>query len=156
MSDAVLQAVIQGHARQLRTPTIARECAAVARRAQDEGWPYEEYLRELLEAELRNRQENAARRYMRLAGFPDLKTFEQIQWDALHGVLRPKLMELASCRFVEASEDVVIGGGSCQAPHPGRVPQGRRTGSRLDGGTRRTDAVTTTPALQEGATADCG
>jgi DNA replication protein DnaC len=110
MSDAVLQAVIQGHARQLRTPTIARECAAVARRAQDEGWPYEEYLRELLEAELRNRQENAARRYMRLAGFPDLKTFEQIQWDALHGVSRPKLMELASCGFVEASEDVVIAG----------------------------------------------
>jgi len=45
MSDAVLQAVIQGHARQLRTPTIARECEAVARRARDEGWPYEEYLR---------------------------------------------------------------------------------------------------------------
>jgi DNA replication protein DnaC len=110
MSDAVLHAVIQGHARQLRTPTIARECAAVARRAQDEGWPYEEYLRELLEAELRNRQENAARRYMKLAGFPDLKTFEQIQWDALLGVSRPKLMELASCGFVEASEDVVIAG----------------------------------------------
>jgi len=26
------------------------------------------------------------------AGFPDLKTFEQIQWDALRGVSRPKLM----------------------------------------------------------------
>ena len=52
MSDAVLQAVIQGHARQLRTPTIAREYASVARRARDDGWPYEEYLRELLEAEL--------------------------------------------------------------------------------------------------------
>jgi DNA replication protein DnaC len=110
MSDAVLQAVIQGHARQLRTPTIARECAAVARRARDEGWPYEEYLRELLEAELRTRQENAARRYLRLAGFPDMKTFEQIQWDVLLGVSRPKLMELASCGFVEASEDVVIAG----------------------------------------------
>ena len=50
MSDAVLQAVIEGHARQLRTPTIARECPAVARRARDEGWSYEEFLRELLEA----------------------------------------------------------------------------------------------------------
>ena len=110
MSDAVLQAVIQGHARQLRTPTIARECEAVARRARDEGWPYEEYLRELLESELRTRQQNAARRYMRLAGFPDMKTFEQIQWDALLGVSRPKLMELASCRFVDAAEDVVIAG----------------------------------------------
>ena len=50
MSDAVLHAVIQGHARQLRTPTIARQYAAVARRARDDGWPYEEYLRELMEA----------------------------------------------------------------------------------------------------------
>ena len=110
MSDAVLQAVIQGHARQLRTPTIARECEAVARRARDEGWSYEEYLRELLEAELRTRQDNAARRYLKRAGFPDLKTLEQIEWDALQGVSRPKLLELASCRFVEAAEDMVIAG----------------------------------------------
>jgi DNA replication protein DnaC len=110
MSEAVLQAVIQGHARQLRTPTIARECAAVARRARDEGWPYEEYLRELLEAELRTRQDNAARRHLKQAQFPDLKTLEQIKWEALQGVSRPKLLELASCQFVAAAEDVVIAG----------------------------------------------
>lgn len=110
MSEAVLQAVIQGHARQLRTPTIARDYAAMARRARDDGWPYEEYLRELLEAELRTRQENAARRYLKLAGFPDLKTMEQIDWEALQGISRPKLLELASGRFIEKAEDVVIAG----------------------------------------------
>ena len=110
MSDTVMQAVIQGHARQLRTPTIARDYAAVARRAQDGGWSYEEYLRELLEAELRARQENAARRYLKMAGFPDLKTLEQLDWEALQGISRPKLMELASGRFIEKAEDVVIAG----------------------------------------------
>ncbi len=110
MSDAVLQAVIQGHARQLRTPNIARECAAVARRARDEGWSYEEFLRELLESELHNRQENAARRLMKQAGFPDQKTLEQIDWTALAGISRPKIQELASCAFVDACEDVVIAG----------------------------------------------
>jgi DNA replication protein DnaC len=110
MSDTVMQAVIQGHARQLRTPTIARDYAAVARRAQDGGWSFEEYLRELLEAELRARQENAARRYLRQAGFPDLKTLEQLDWEALQGVSRPKLLELASGRFIEKTEDVVIAG----------------------------------------------
>lgn len=110
MSDAVLQAVIQGHARQLRTPTIAREYAAVARRARDGGWPYEEYLRELLENELRCRQENAARRLLKQAGFPDLKTMEQIEWDAMQGVSRPKVLELASGQFIEKAEDVVIAG----------------------------------------------
>jgi len=110
MSDEVLNAVIQGHARQLRTPTIAREYVATARRARDDGWPYEEYLRELLEAELIHRQENTARRYLKQADFPDVKTLDQIEWDALSGISRPNVLELASCRFVEASEDVVIAG----------------------------------------------
>jgi len=110
MSEAVLHAVIQGHARQLRTPTIAREYAGAARRARDGGWPYEEYLRELMEAELRSRQESAARRLLKQAGFPDIKTLEQIEWDALQGISRPKILELASCQFVEDSEDVVIAG----------------------------------------------
>ena len=110
MSEALLQAVIEGHARQLRTPTIAREYAAAARRARDDGWAYEEYLRELLEAELHTRQENAARRYLRQAGFPDLKTLEQLDWEALQGISRPKILELASSRFIEQAQDVVIAG----------------------------------------------
>ena len=110
MSDAALHAVIQGHARQLRTPTIAREYAAVARRARDDGWPYEEYLRELMEAELRSRQESSARRLLKQAGFPDIKTLEQIEWDALQGVSRPKILELARCEFIAKNEDVVIAG----------------------------------------------
>jgi len=110
MSDAALHAVIQGHARQLRTPTIAREYAAVARRARDGGWPYEEYLRELMEAELRSRQESSARRLLKQAGFPDIKTLEQIEWDALQGISRPKILELAHCEFIEKNEDVVIAG----------------------------------------------
>jgi DNA replication protein DnaC len=110
MSDAALAAVIQGHARQLRTPTIARECAAVARRARDEGWPYEEFLRELLEAELRTRQDNVSRRYLKQAGFPDQKTLDQLDWEALQGVSRPKILELARCAFIDQAEDVVIAG----------------------------------------------
>ena len=110
MSEAALNAVIQGHARQLRTPTIAREYAGAARRARDSGWPYEEYLRELMEAELRSRQESSARRLLKQAGFPDIKTLEQIEWDALHGISRPKILELARCEFIAKNEDVVIAG----------------------------------------------
>ena len=110
MSEAIVEAVIQGHARQLRTPAIAREYAAVARRARDEGWPYEDFLRELLETEVRSRQDNAARRYLQQAGFPDIKTLEQIEWDQLKGISRPKIMELASCGFIDKAEDVVIAG----------------------------------------------
>jgi len=109
-NEAVVAAVIRGHARQLKTPTIARDHEAVARRARDGGWPYEEYLRELLEGEVRARQENTARRLLSQAGFPEVKTLEQLDWEALQGVSRPKVQELASSRFVEAAEDVVIAG----------------------------------------------
>jgi len=116
MSDSVISAVIQGHSRVLRLPTMARQFEAVARRARDGAWAYEEFLRELLEAEVIARQENAAKRYLKQAGFPDIKTFDQIDWEALQGVSRPKLQELASGRFIEQAEDVVIAGpiGTCK------------------------------------------
>jgi len=110
MTGAVLDAVIQGHVRSLRMPAIGREYAGVARRARDGGWGYEEYLRELLENEVRHRQENAARRYLRQASFPDIKTMDQIEWDSLGGVPRTKVLELESCQFIENGEDVVIAG----------------------------------------------
>jgi len=110
MSTAVISAIIQGHTKALRLPAIGREYEAAARRARDGGWSYEEYLRELLETELRFRQENAARRYLKQAGFPDIKTLDQIDWDALQGVSRPKINELSSGEFIGKAEDVVIAG----------------------------------------------
>jgi DNA replication protein DnaC len=89
---------------------VGREYESAARRASNDGWAYEDYLRELLEAEVRTRNENAARRLLRQARFPDTKTLDQIDWDILQGISRPKIQELASCRFVEEKHDVVIAG----------------------------------------------
>jgi DNA replication protein DnaC len=110
MNEAVLPAVIQGHVRSLRLPTMGREYAAIARRARDDGWSYEEYLRELLEVEVRTRYDNAAHRYLRQAGFPDIKTLEQMDWDALQGISRTKILELTRCQYIEEGEDIVLAG----------------------------------------------
>ncbi len=110
MSDTPLQAVIQGHVRMLRLPAMGREYEAVARRARQDGWAYEDYLRELLEIEMRSRHENVSRRLLRQARFPDTKTFDTLDWNALAGISRPALRELATCGFVEAAEDVVLAG----------------------------------------------
>ncbi len=67
-------------------------------------------LRELLEAEVANRHQSTARRLLREARFPDVKTFDQLDWAALKGVSRPKLMELASCDFIGRAEDVILAG----------------------------------------------
>ena len=52
---------------------------------------------------------HAARR-LREARFPDVKTLDQLDWAALPGVSRPKVLEWASCGYLEPGEDVVIAG----------------------------------------------
>ena len=110
MSNEVIDAVIGQQLKQLKLPGISRAYAQVGRQAAEEGWPYEEYLRELLDSELRSRHDRAAERRLREARFPDIKTLDQIDWKVLAGVSRPKVLQLASCEFVEKAEDVVIAG----------------------------------------------
>jgi DNA replication protein DnaC len=108
--NAIREAVVTEHLRMLKLPGMAHEYPTLARQARDSGWPYEEYLRCLLEAELRSRQERAAAHRLREARFPDIKTLEQLDWDALKGISRPKLLELASCEYLAKAEDVILAG----------------------------------------------
>jgi len=109
-SVAARVAVIAEHLKTLRLPTVGRELQAAARRARDAGADYEEFLRELLEAEVRVRQEHSAARLLKRASFPDIKTLDEIKWQALEGVSRPKMMELASGEYITHGEDVVLAG----------------------------------------------
>ena len=52
----------------------------------------------------------AVARLLRQARFPDIKTFEQLDWEALGGVERPQLAQLATCEYIERADDVVIAG----------------------------------------------
>ncbi len=104
------EAVIAEHLKTLRLPAIGREYQALSRSARDGGWPYEDFLKELLEAEVRARQEHTAALRLRQAHFPDIKTLEQIDWNAIEGVSRPKILELSSCAFIRRAEDIVLAG----------------------------------------------
>ena len=97
MSDTVQAAVILEHCKELKLAAVIRDYPALCRQARDGGWAYEDLLREVLEAEVTNRQ-SAARRLLREARFPDVKTLEQVDWAALKGVSRPKILELSSCQ----------------------------------------------------------
>ena len=100
MSDAARAAVIQEHCKELKLAAVVR----------DGSWAYEDLLRELLEAEVTNRRHSTARRLLREARFPDVKTLDQIDWAALKGVARPKILELASGDFIGRAEDVILAG----------------------------------------------
>ena len=91
-------------------PAVLREYPALARQAANEGWIHEEFLHQLLETEVLARQASVAQRRVREAHFPDLKSLDQIDWDALRGISRPKVAELATCGFIEGAGDVLIAG----------------------------------------------
>lgn len=103
-------AVIEQHAKALKLPTLRREYGGLARRARADSWSYEEYLRELLDAEVLAREASTVARRMREARFPDLKTLGQIDWTAMQGVSKQLILELATCQFVDQPADVVIAG----------------------------------------------
>lgn len=128
MAESLLAAVLQQQLTRLKMPTVRREFEGVARRARDGDWPYEEFLRELLDTELAVREQKAAARRLREARFPDLKTLNQIDWKALQGVSKTKVLALASGDFIDSGEDVVLAG----PVGTGKVPLGHRSRSRSD------------------------
>ncbi|MCY3656753.1 MAG: ATP-binding protein [Chloroflexi bacterium] len=110
MSEAARAAVIEAHCRELKMPSVRRDYPELVRQATHDGWDYEEFLVQLLEGEVLSRRDSAVARLLRQARFPDLKTFEQLDWEALQGVERPQLAQLATCEYIEHAEDVVIAG----------------------------------------------
>jgi len=110
MNAAAREALLSEYSRELKAPTLLREYAALARQARDGGWAYEDFLLQLLEAEVTARRDHAVERRLHDARFPEIKTLDQLDWDALKGISKPKLGELASCEYIGAAEDVVLAG----------------------------------------------
>jgi len=107
---AIREAVLSEHLRGLKMPGAAKEYQSLARQGRDGGWAYEEFLRQVLEAEMRSRQERTAARRLQEAHFPDIKTLDQLDWDALKGISRTKLLELANCAYLNRAEDIILAG----------------------------------------------
>ena len=107
---AIREAVLSEHLRGLKMPGAAKEYQGLARQARDGGWDYEEFLHHVLEAEMRSRQERTSARRLQEARFPDIKTLDQMDWEALKGISRTRLLELASCAYLNRAEDVILAG----------------------------------------------
>lgn len=111
MSNAAARrAVLQESCRELKMPAVFRDYPELARQARDGGWDYEEFLVQLLDAELHSRRDHTAARRLREARFPEIKTFEQLDWAALKGISKPKLSDLASCGYIDAHHDLILAG----------------------------------------------
>jgi len=108
MSQAATAAILKELCSELKLPTTLQEYPAVARQAQDGSWSYEAFLQEILSREVTRRRQNVARRRLREAHFPDIKTLDQLEWGAIQGVSKTKIQALSSGQFIQDAEDVVI------------------------------------------------
>ena len=79
--------VIALYAKQLRLPTLALY-SDVVRQAEEQGWGYEDFLRELLHRELKQREENQRKRRIKQAHFALDKSLDMFDFDVLPNVAR--------------------------------------------------------------------
>jgi DNA replication protein DnaC len=107
---AALHAVLQQLTRQLKLPAVLREYPVVCRQARAAGSSHEEVIKEVLDTEVRSRHEHVVAKRIQEARFPDLKSLDQLDWDALQGVARSTLLELARGEWIDRKEDVVLAG----------------------------------------------
>ena len=111
MSAATLtRDLVITHARALKLPGMARTFEGLARQARDAHWPHEDYLQEVLSAELASRHESVIRQRLREARFPEVKTLDTFDFPAADGVNATQIHTLARGEWVTAPENLIFAG----------------------------------------------
>ena len=82
----------------------------LARQARDAHWPHEDYLQEVLSAELASRHESVIRQRLREARFPEVKTLDTFDFTAAEGVSATQIHTLARGEWVTAPENLIFAG----------------------------------------------
>ena len=98
--------VIREQLKQLRLPSAMAELEMILQKRKvksDIAW-----LSELLESELDARKQSALERRMKRASFPERTSLEQFNWGFNKKIPREQIENLASCKFVEQNEIVLL------------------------------------------------
>jgi len=106
MTDTLRSQTIELYARQLRTPMFNQYKDVIRQLDSDQG--YEGFLIELMKIELDSRHESTRRRKIKAAGFPYLKTIEELDLSKFEHIDNAYIHELASCHFVASRKNIVM------------------------------------------------
>lgn len=102
--------LVRSQARVLKMPGLARAFEALVRQAREEGWTHEDYLHEVLAAEITSREDSAARQRLHDARFPEVKTLDSFDFDAADGVDRALIAHLAKASWLDEKKNVILAG----------------------------------------------
>ncbi len=94
--------------RALKAPRIIQSASRLAEQARDAGWTHEEYLAAVLATEVASREQSGASIRIRAAGFPNLKSLEEFNFDHQPGAKRDTIAHLATGNYLQAASNVVL------------------------------------------------
>jgi len=94
----------------LRLPTFKREKGNFARKAENEGWSFEYYLKALAELETAERHERRIQRLLKQSSLPAGKNLETLDQKQLPTKVRRQIPVLLDGGFVERAENVLAFG----------------------------------------------
>ena len=94
----------------LKTPRVLERLEQTAATAREEGWPYEQFLEVLLEAEVFARDASGSRNRIRHAAFPAHKTLEDFDFTAQPAAEKPLILHLAQLAWASEHMNVCFFG----------------------------------------------
>lgn len=97
---------IELYAKQLRVPSFNRYSDVIKQLNKDQG--YDDFLVALMKQELDARQESNRQRKIKHAGFPYLKTIDELDFKRFEHLNEAFINELASCDFVDNHQNIVM------------------------------------------------
>ena len=100
--------IIQHQLKRLRLPTMGRQYKKLAQEAARDNRPYEDFLLSLLEAELKQREENTRKRLIAQAHFPYIRTLDQFDFSIIPSVNKAGVLELAKGDYLAKNENIVL------------------------------------------------
>lgn len=97
---------IELYAKQLRIPMFNNYHDVIRQLNKEEG--YEDFLIHLMKAELNSRQESARKRKIKTAGFPYIKTMDELDIARFEHMDEAFIKELSTCDFVANKQNIVM------------------------------------------------
>ena len=97
---------IELYSKQLRVPMFNNYADVIRQLDKDKG--YEDFLVELMKLELDSRHESTRRRKIKIAGFPYIKTIDELDCSRFEHMDNAFIHELSSCDFVSKRQNIVM------------------------------------------------
>ena len=106
------QVLLQHHLKKLRLPTFQSEYPKLARQCAAENKDHVQYLLQLCELELIERERRMIERRIKAAKFPATKSLDSFDFKTIPSVNKVLTMELARCEYIDKRQNVIALGPS--------------------------------------------